>query len=119
MNKYNLLQSNEVPSGFAYPHAFLRVMTLELTNLEPWYIPEGPALRKAIAGLRERYPNRNLVPFARRQDNDDVACWESGQNESVFVIHDFAAPGWEQRAQFADFWSWFKQAIEDMIEFEP
>jgi hypothetical protein len=39
------------------------------------------------------------MPFARRHDNDDVACFvthdpeqEAGQ---VIIIHDFASPGHE------------------------
>jgi hypothetical protein len=33
-------------------------------------------------------------------------------------VHDFASPGYEQRAELADFYSWFRQAIEDFIDFE-
>jgi len=34
--------------------------------------------------------NRRLVPFARRDDSDDIVCFEVGQDERVFIIHDFA-----------------------------
>jgi hypothetical protein len=76
------------------------------------------ALRKTLAGLTERYPTRKLIPFARRQDNDDIACWQVGANEEVFIIHDFASPGWEQHGQFASFYDWFRRAVEDLIEFD-
>jgi hypothetical protein len=57
-----------------------------------------------------------LVPFARREDNDDVACWEP-MSPRVVVIHDFASPGFEDRGGFADFNGWLRQAVEDLIAF--
>jgi len=118
MKALKLLDEAELPSQFAYPRQFRRAVELGITNLEPWYIIDGDSLRTTIAGLRERYPARRLVPFARRQDNDDIACWDLDADEKVFVIHDFASPGWEQRGIFASFWDWFRKAVEDMIEFD-
>ena len=118
MRSVNLLTETELPSGFGYPRQFMRVIQLGLTDLEPWYVLEGTSLRDAMAGLAERYPNRKLIPFARRQDNDDIACWEAGATEAVFVIHDFATPGWEQRSQFVDFYGWLRRAVDDLIEFD-
>lgn len=40
------------------------------------------------------YPGRSLVPFACRQDNDDVACWDLDQGRGrVVIVHDFKSPG--------------------------
>jgi hypothetical protein len=70
-------------------------------------------------GLKERYPDRKLVPFARRQDNDDVACWDLAKGGgTVTIIHDYASPGWEQRDEFSGFNDWLRRAIEDLIAFE-
>ena len=113
-----LLTEQELPQGFQYPRQFRRVVDLGLIDLEPWYLLGGKPLRDTKSGLAERYPARNLIPFARRQDNDDIACWQIGKNEEVFIIHDFAEPGWEQRGQFADFYGWFRRAIEDLIKFD-
>ena len=112
-----LLGPKELPDGFAYPAEFLRVVDLGLVNLEPWSILEGDALRERHIGLLRRYPARRLVPSARREDNDDIACWERSHGQIV-VIHDFASPGFENRHEFPDFWSWFRTAIEDFIAFE-
>ncbi len=112
----DLLGPAELPPGFAYPHEFLRVVDLGLVNLEPWWIFDGAPLRDRVVGLRKRFPDRVLVPFARREDNDDVACWE-GAPPRVVVIHDFASPGFEDRGGFADFNDWLRQAIEDLIAF--
>jgi hypothetical protein len=35
--------------------------------------------------------------------------------EKVFVIHDFASPGWEGDVTFDDVWSWFRPAIEETV----
>ncbi|TLW94759.1 hypothetical protein FFT09_02475 [Saccharomonospora piscinae] len=111
----DLLTIAELPEGFDYPAEFIRVVELGLTDLEPWWIFDGDQLRRRAIGLRERYPARQLVPFARRQDNDDVACWDL-DNGNVAVVHDLASPGWEQRGGFPDFNAWLRQAIEDLIE---
>lgn len=118
MRCLDLLTEKECPRGFSYPRPFTRVVQLGLTDLEPWYLLEGKSLRDTLAGLGERYPRRQLIPFARRQDNDDVACWQVGDGDAIFVIHDFSSPGWEQRAQFATFYDWLRRAIEDFIEFD-
>jgi hypothetical protein len=112
----NLLSVDDLPGGFEYPAEFIRVVELGLINLEPWWIFDGELLWDRMTGLRERYPDRRLVPFARREDNDDVACWDLGQGD-VVTVHDFASPGWEQRARFPDFNAWLRQAVEDLIEY--
>lgn len=110
-----LLTIAELPEDFDYPAEFIRVVELGLTDLEPWWIFDGDQLRRRATGLRERYPARRLVPFARRQDNDDVACWDLDHGD-VAVVHDLASPGWEQHERFPDFNAWLRQAIEDLIE---
>jgi hypothetical protein len=57
-----------------------------------------------------------LVPFAVRQDCDDVACFEP-DHPGVAIVQDFASPGFEQRDRLPDFDSWLRRAIEDLIEF--
>jgi len=74
--------------------------------------------RKRMAGLRGRYRTK-YVPFARRQDNDDLACIDPGEPAHVVVIHDFSAEGAERVATYETFWDWFRSAVDDMIGFEP
>src|SRR5688500_8899490 len=105
--RLRLLSDAELPEGFSYPGEFLRAVRLGLVNLEPWTIVDGEHLRRRFAGLRERYPTRTLVPFAERQDNDDVACWDADHG-GVTIVHDFASPGWEQRWRVAGFHEWLR-----------
>lgn len=118
MKNLDLLSEKELPHGFSYPRQFNHIVELGLTELQPWYVLEGKPLRDTMAGLAQRYPDRKLIPFARRQDNDDTACWQLGASEEVFVIHDFASSGWEQRGRFPSFYDWLRRAIEDLIEFD-
>lgn len=113
----DLLNINELPASFDYPHQFVRIVELGLTNLEPWWVLTGSPLRDRYEGLKKRYPGRMLVPFATRQDNDDIGCWDLQQG-SIVIIHDFASPGTEDREKFPDFYCWFRRAIEDCIAFD-
>lgn len=114
----DLLTEKELPAGFEYPREFLRIVELKILDIEPWYLLQGKPLRDVLAGLAERYSDRKLIPFARRQDNDDVACWQSSSNREVYIIHDFASPGWEEHGKFPGFYEWFRRAVEDFIEFD-
>jgi len=118
MKRPNLLSVEELPNGFSYPRQFIRILDLGLTDLQPWYVLEGEVLRDTMHGLARRYPARTLIPFARRQDNDDIACWQAESNEEVFIIHDFASPGWEEHGDLPTFYDWLRRAIEDLIEFD-
>lgn len=112
------LTEKELPKWFNYPQQFLRIVELGLVNLEPWTVLMDEPLRNRFKGLQERYPNRQLLPFARREDNDDVACWEQDRGELVVIVHDFASPGYENVAEYDGFWEWFREAVEDMIEYD-
>src|SRR5579862_2125584 len=76
IGKLELLSANELPSWFNYPRAFTRLVERGITHLDPWWIFDRKFAREKMAGLKSRYPSRDLVPFARNQGNDDVACWE-------------------------------------------
>ena len=115
----DLLGPGELPTGFSYPVLFRRLVNLGLLDLEPWQILFGELLRRRHSGLAHRYPSRRLVPFARRQDNDDVACWDLDRAPGgIAVIHDYASPGWERRAEYADLADWLRRAVEDLEFYE-
>lgn len=115
---FELLEDSDKPEWFTYPRPFLRLVETGLIEFRPWRILEGPLAFSRMKGLKQRFPNRDLVPFAVRTDCDDVACWERDSSQRVTVVHDFAGPGWEQEGEFESFWGWFRAAIEDFIEFE-
>ena len=101
------------PSWLEYPRAYRRLIEQGLLHPVPWHLMDAERALRQASGLAQRYPGRELFPFAYRQDNDDVACWARGHGDRVFVIHDFAAPGSENEAEFADVWAWFRAAIDE------
>jgi hypothetical protein len=110
-----LIDATELPKNFSYPLEFIEIVNLGLTKLTPWLIPTGELLEDRYSGLRERFPERKLVPFAERQDNDDVACWDV-RSGKVVIVHDFGDPEAPDRAIFDNFFAWFRRAVEDLIE---
>lgn len=102
--------------GFKYPLGLEKVAELGLIDFDYWFLMDAPFAKSYCGSMAERYPERKLIPFAKRTDNDDVACFEVGKPGKVEVIHDFADPGWEQRAEYDNFWEWFANAIDVLIE---
>jgi hypothetical protein len=112
-----LLSAPDLPPEFSYPPEFIRAVESGLTQLEPWEVLQDERLFRRHQGLQQRFPERRLVPFAARGDNDDVACWDLDTGR-VAVIHDYASPGWEPRYELDDFNAWLRRAVDDFIEFE-
>ena len=75
----------------------------------------GTTLIRVSTVMGILYPQRKLIPFARRDDGDDIACFEVGKENRVQIIHDFASAGYEQRKEYECFWDWFRDAVEEMI----
>lgn len=102
---------------FKYPEEFLKIIELNLMDYDRWYIMSEKHVLSKISGLKKRYPNRKLIPFARRVDNNDVACFEIGKEGVIQIIQDFALSGHEQLGQYTNFWLWFQESINELIEF--
>ena len=117
MKDFELLNPDDVDVNLAYPDGLLRAVEQQLLDLTPWHLMDRETAKKRLSGLRERY-ERKYVPFALRQDSDDMACIDPAIPEHVVIVHDFASEGYERRQEFTSFWDWFRAAIEDMISFE-
>ncbi|MBN3194673.1 hypothetical protein [Pectobacterium versatile] len=113
-----LFLQNELPEWFSYPSEFTRVVEQGLLDFDPWIILTEERLRTRFNGIKNRYPSRDLIPFARREDNDDIACWEKGKNGKVIIIHDFSSDGYENVREFNHFWDWFRDAVEATISYD-
>jgi hypothetical protein len=113
-----LLNTNELPDWFNYPEDFSRIVDQGLLDFDPWIILQAKQLRSRYQGLQDRFPQRELVPFARREDNDDVACWDKDKPGSIMIIHDFSSSGHENKEELSCFWDWLRIALEATIEFE-
>jgi hypothetical protein len=86
-------------------------------NLKPWEIISGDRKDSKEKGIRERYPQCNVLPFAVKTDGDDVACFDLDNPGEIVVIHDYSTLGWSDREVYADFWKWLEKALSDFISF--
>lgn len=112
------LSTGEKPSWLEYPAKFNSLVLDGHDDFDLWYLMESSRVIERRKGLLKRYPERDLVPFAKRDDNDDIACWDSNfGNEKVVVIHDFASSGYEQKEVFDSFVKWLDQALVEAEEF--
>jgi hypothetical protein len=58
-----------------------------------------------------------LYPLQRVEGNDDIACWDLAR-KNIALVHDYASLGRHRRGEFKNFYAWFRQAIQDLIEFD-
>jgi hypothetical protein len=109
-----------VEHGVTLPKGYQEAKGLNLVNLHPWHCVSDQEFDYLFAGVNKRYQDRSMIPFARRADSDDVACFVIRDPEQaagqVIVVHDFASPGYEVVARMQTFWEWFRYAVNEMIE---
>ena len=109
-----VLSPSERPPWFFHSESYLQLVDQAFVELTPWTMLTAADALVLQAGLRSRYPERMLLPFARRQDTDDVMCWDRSRPREVTRVHDYASAGWEDEGRFGSFTSWYRSAIEDM-----
>jgi hypothetical protein len=112
-----LYEPGDLEEPAKLPEGLVRIVKQNLVDLTPWHVLPRDLAVKRLRGMRQRY-SRKYVPFAYRQDNDDVACIEPTNPEEIVLIHDYASEGSELRKRYDTFWDWFRAAVEDMALFE-
>lgn len=88
------------------------------TALQPWYFLREAEVFEPTATWPAGPSKARLVAFARRQDCDDIACFEfgSGEPDSVVVIHGWTEEGYSIDSRHASFWDWMKTVIDDIAQ---
>lgn len=111
---FDLYPNEMLPPGFHYPESLKRIATHgDPQEIIPWWFYTmqngGLAFR-----LRES-DGRNLVPFAKCDDDDnDIACFDGDDtsgNPKVFIKNHFDKfdyPG--RRYSYSDFDEWYQAA---------
>lgn len=102
---------------FEYPEAIERLVALQLVNYDFWYLMKKDQALKLRDQLVEQCRHKKLVPFARRGDNEDIACFEIGKGERVVILRQSEFLGYRPYKVFDTVWDWFREAIEIMIKF--
>lgn len=114
------INSKILPKDFKYPSSYIDLVNKELPDIDPWGCFDY-MLEHRYKWINKRYPDRTLVPFTRRYDNDDVACFDGTDTSGdprVIIIHDWASPGWENRGEFENFLEWLDFAKEQAEEWK-
>lgn len=117
-----LLSDEELPEGFRYPASFVRtVSSVPAPYFAPWwFLAEHPDLsREWLEMVREEYPSRVLIPFAKYDVYDDIACFDGTDcsgDPIVHFVHFAASPGWEGRGNVPNFDAWLEVAKRDSEE---
>jgi hypothetical protein len=115
------LPSKDLPEWFRYPETLVELLDKETIDFGPWQLLHGESLLLRHNGLKKRFPQLTLVPFARRFDCDDVACFDVSIQHlplKALIIHDFCSPGWEQRGEYASFEDWLEAAKLEAEEWD-
>ncbi len=90
------------------------------TALQPWYFLRDPDVFNATDKWPAGQSKAALLAFARRQDCDDIACFELGTSETdaVTMIQGWTSQGnsYEIVARYPTFWDWMKSVIDDISE---
>ena len=123
MNNY-VFEPGLLPSRFLFPEVYHRILGQKvLPDLDPWWflcIDQESSLFW-LETLKEQFPERSLVPFAKLSDSDDLACFDGSDtsgNPKVLYIHAYTSPGWEHRGEAADFEHWLQEAKADSEEYQ-
>lgn len=112
---HELLEIEEM--DFEYPEAIERLVALQLVNYDYWYLMKKEQAVEILSQIRKQCSHKKLIPFARRGDNDDVACFELGKGEKVVILRQSEFLGYRPYKIFESVWDWFRDAIETMIAF--
>lgn len=71
--------------------------------------------------IKEQYPKRLLVPFAKDEGSDDVFCFDgtdTSGNPKVYQVHTYASEGWEDRGYWDNFDEWYDEIKQISDEYK-
>lgn len=109
--------TNDYEVGFNYPDALERLIDLKLINFDLWYLISREQSIVLFNQLNLQCSKKELIPFARRGDTEEIACFGIGNNEKVVVFKNCENLGYRPRKVFDSVWDWFRDAIEIMIAY--
>jgi hypothetical protein len=107
-------------TGFEVPDEYFHIFRLGLTNIDPWSFVTGS--EESFEWRRKHYPDRNLVPFAYRRNDDHAAYFVARDpvfpRGHIIVLDLSLSPGspHELVADLPSFEAWYKWAIDDVFE---
>jgi hypothetical protein len=108
---------NDFPLGYSWLIEKKIIRFEPFSQMEPWFFMN----REDCFWATERWDgvtDKKLYAFAKRQDNDDLACFlhEGATAQKVILIHGWTDSGFEILAEYQDIWEWLKSVIDDINE---
>lgn len=90
------------------------------TQLQPWFFIRDDKMFDATEVWPSGREESPLIAFARRQDCDDIACFDftAGNNLKVVLIEGWSGGGnaYNVIGEYPTFWEWLKSAIDDVAD---
>lgn len=103
------------------PALYAHMIECGIIDLDPWALLRGDKQLRRAQHIEQVFPGWEVIPFARRTDNDDVACWTGSK---VVVIDDWDLI-WDENGprrlvarEYGSMEEWFLAAARDFIEFD-
>lgn len=119
-----LFEDDDLPEGFRFPASFLRLMAATpIPYYQPWWFLTAyrDEAREWLQALREDYPSRVLIPFAKYGSEAEIACFDGADlsgNPVVCYVGADMKPGQEDHGRAADFDAWLQDAKLEFQEFQ-
>ena len=100
---------SDLPDGFKYPAEYLEFISKHQENLYPWwFISSESEIGKICLSTMKSQP-KILVPFAKTDLYDDIACFDGSNNfGNPSIIMVCSTP--ERSYGFTNFNEWLVQA---------
>src|SRR5262249_49790900 len=77
--------------------------------LYPWYFLDRVESFDPNREWKKADSNSKMVAFARRHDNDDIACFRIKEGRiDVALIHGWTESGYDLLATYDNYWDWVK-----------
>ena len=83
-------------------------------SIAPWEMLDEEGIAAHTARVREREPLRNLTAFARRMDQDTVACFDKGadgRSKAVVVLRAGGDSAQVKEHRYPGFSAWFDDVL--------
>ena len=114
--------------GFETPDGYDRLLdsgeiSFRDSPMDPWYLIDGEhfavinSLFQKTWHYRTRSMPGKIVPFVRRGDCDDIACFLVWPDRTeVFLVHGWTTGGYDVIAEYATFEDWVEAARGDVAQ---
>lgn len=113
-----------LPLKFIFPQSYLLYIDQKpIPDLMPWwFLCEMKGMSDSwFKNIQKQYPSRNLVPFAKIDHTDDVACFDASTHAIdpiVHYVHAYASPGWEDCGHVINFDEWLNAAKAESAQYK-